>query len=989
MKLINKTVCILLSLVLLLGAFTACSPKQSDSPKVTDTTVPGQSVTTVDESSQTQTTTAAPIIETVKVTELSIAKELGFPVENLESKTVSGKEYAKILDRLVEYIAPEKLQEWQKLYPNFRNETNPIDRFNAMLALYLAAYHIGNGWEEVLYAPNGYTYSISQSWDEDYIDRRLFEGIRNEGYYLDGQHNYVDGAAYYYVLSRTSPLSGEFLFSYDPETNSMRVKDNCTYEEALLSAVRLICSQNPNACFGEPTFTATQQTELNKAAELGFPTENIKKRAITGAEFAELLDKYVETLAPERLAEWKEKYPLFRSDKTPLTRQTAMVALFLAGVHIENGYEKVITDLNGIAHSMSLEDDYIRISLFGGYESLPMYNIGAGGDAMTYPITMAALNYNVGRYSPYSGEYLFSADAATNTFLPESLCSYADALMAIVRVMCSGNPELLNTLSADIADASVLTAELLAKSQANPVVTASDHPVWHGMALSFDSNGTMDATVKNLNLVADWGFNSVRVMLDYRYLFSDYECTKANMFGLSQLDKLVAAAIERNLHLNLIFHFLPGREMEHDPTTFESTGDFDLFINPEKQEFAKRAEATIAKRYNGVSNYNLSISPFFEPDNRNFSSGLPYPEYTMQDTADLLGEIVDAIREQTPDRLIIYEAVSRNDIEGIVADAEPAQNVAKEKGNMIISYNFCQTPFVYANMTAEAGRHIDDDNHSIYCPTYPTKYYTASEFINEYSPMVLDGCLPAGTVIDIYLKSSPRGGEAYVTADGTEIFRESLESREYNVGYPMSGYIHYSESDKKIRFTLPADTNELKINMDEGDLVWCGMDIYLPLQYARDRWYFASNYDVFLGVEEQFGITLKHDARIIVSAGYAPENRITVNEDLTYTTSNLEAEASSETVKAWCEAISKFDGNCVIRFERADFSSPAWGDIKEYYADLLSAFNEYNFSWWSNDFWIMTEEYPNTYSIPEAPTEEYAGFKVFNKELLELLQEYQ
>ncbi len=989
MKKVNRFCCFLIAMLLVFGGLTSCiTPEESTT--VPETTEPKEKAETTEPKEKETAAPPSPDIEpkTPEEQELALAQNLGFSVTKLNQMIISGKEYMEILDKLVELVAPDKLSSWQSLLPNFRGDSAPLDRFNAMTALYLAANHIGDGWDKVLYAPNSFAFGLNHSWDLPYVNVYLFEGVEQSGFSLDGQDAYLDYAAYNYTLTRKSPVSGEFLFSYDAATNSIRAKDSCTYKEAILSAVRLMCSQDPTVCFGKPTFTATEQAELDKVTELGFPTDKLDDRAITGAEFALLLDKYVELVAPDKLASWKTMYPEFRTDNGNLTRQTAMAALFLAGNHIGGDYARLVHESNILVETMSKDWSdigYMRPGIFGGYDSLGSFDIGTNG-LHSLDITMASYYYAVGCYSPFNGEFLFSYDKATDSLLPESVCSYADALLAIIRVMCSNSPDMLPAPSADAADASVLTAALLERSQGMPKVTAEDRPKWTGFNLELqEMGGSMFATPDNIRLLADEGFNSLRVTTEYKMFFCDTACTVVNQFGFAKLDELVAAAIEQGVHLNLTFSHLPGLTATYDQATFEGVGDFDLFVSAEKQEAVIRLYTAIAERYSGVSNFNFSIMPIFEPDNADRSTGVPAPEYTVQDTVDLLGRIVDAIRTVSPERLIIYEVTGSNVPESIREWAVPAQALAEEKGNMLISYNFAEFPFIYFNLPGEAGANVDDEGHSFYYPDFPVKVYVASDFINEWAPLTVDGCLPAGTVFDIYLASSNRGGELYVTADGVEIFREALESREYTVGHSMSALISYAQSDRKISFTVPADTKELKICMDAGDLVWCGMDIFLPEEYARDRWYMASRYDVFLGLEEKFGMQLKHDARIIVSPGYSPESRLTVHEDLSYTTPSLENEATGETIKEWCEFIKGLGGNCVIRFERANSSWPA---NKKYYDAMLAAFTEYGFSWWSNDFFNMTLPSEEC-NIPDAPSVEYAGFKFFNKELLELLQVYQ
>jgi len=150
-------------------------------------------------------------------------------------------------------------------------------------------------------------------------------------------------------------------------------------------------------------------------------------------------------------------------------------------------------------------------------------------------------------------------------------------------------------------------------------------------------------------------------------------------------------------------------------------------------------------------------------------------------------------------------------------------------------------------------------------------------------------------------------------------------------------------------------------------------------------------YDVFLGNEEEDGVVLRPSTSVIIS----PNNyegfgrKIIIHEDLTYTTEQIWEEASPESIHRNVSAMDEVDGNCVVRFERADFSGTTWSSMKAYYEDLLQSFENYNFGWWSNDWWLMTEEYPQTKIIAECPSTEYAGYEHFNLELLQLLQKYQ
>lgn len=733
-------------------------------------------------------------------------------------------------------------------------------------------------------------------------------------------------------------------------------------------------------------FSAIEQMELDKAKELGFPCEKLTQETISGEELTAILDHFISITAPEKLDSWQEKYPTLRSSTDPMIRFDAMASLFLAANHIGGDYAYMKEDgvANGVGLNHSWEEDYLNWSLYGGFDAVSALDNGTGPS----PLDGASYYYVLGRSSPFSGEYLFSLDRETNSLRVKDPCTYAEALCAVVRLMCSVDESLMESLSADAADAAILTPELLEISQGNPAVTAEDHPIWRGMGLAWDFHAGNTVSVAAIEEVADWGFNFVRIITDYRNFFDPNDVTKSNTAALRRLDEFVAAGIRRGIHINICFSYLPGREVTTDDSTYTSQGSFDLFINKEKQEAANYILQTIARRYSGVSNYNLSYLLFYEALNKNLSSGLPSPEYGAEDVANYLDEAVDVIRAESPDRLIIYEPTPMND-ESILADAAPAHAVAEKKGNMIISFNFCESPFVYAHMTAEEGQHIDNNNHSLLTPQYPTQYYSLGSAIDEEHPLTLEGCLPAGTVVDVYLDES-FGAELAVTADGTPLYSETLDRESYTKSSPLSGYVYYRTSDKKISFTLPNDAETVSIGSNDGGFTWCGMDVILPDAYAADRWYYVSEYDVFLGLEEEAGVKQVRDARVMLWPSGDPQCMVaTIHPDLTYTTAAVCAESSADTIAAWCDTVmERFGSNVLVRYERGCFSGVEWEDMKAYYTDLLSAFADSGFSWMSNDYWVITDEYAQTKLVAGSPSVAYHDHPYFNLELLKLLQSY-
>lgn len=178
--------------------------------------------------------------------ELLRADAMGFPMERLEQSTVSGREMAALLDRLVDHAAPEKLAEWRALLPEFAAYEGPLTRFDAMAALFLAAQTIGDRWAEPVESINQVWNALDMQWDFAAFSPELFpEAVSGEMYTVPiwpERKNYLDIACLCYDLSRPSPVSGEFPFAYDGEANSIHYDTPPTYTEAVLAVTRLILS---------------------------------------------------------------------------------------------------------------------------------------------------------------------------------------------------------------------------------------------------------------------------------------------------------------------------------------------------------------------------------------------------------------------------------------------------------------------------------------------------------------------------------------------------------------------------------------------------------------------------------------------------------------------------------------------------------------------------------------------------------------------------
>ena len=200
--------------------------------------------------------------------------------------------------------------------------------------------------------------------------------------------------------------------------------------------------------------------------------------------------------------------------------------------------------------------------------------------------------------------------------------------------------------------------------------------------------------------------------------------------------------------------------------------------------------------------------------------------------------------------------------------------------------------------------------------------------------ITLEGLLPKGTVVTMQIKSSI-GGTLDISADGESLYSEELTEAEYEISEPLSSYYPYRVSEKSVSAVLPQDAENVIISCKKGAYDICGITLDMPEQYAVEKWYFAQAWDVYEGRETKEGVVKKSTSQVMICPNDFDRGQlVTIHDDMTYTTRNPENTkhrtwvendfyydmADRSTIDAWSQAISEFDGNCAIRFERADFS---------------------------------------------------------------------
>lgn len=718
----------------------------------------------------------------------------------------------------------------------------------------------------------------------------------------------------------------------------------------------------------------------------GSSAETEKFEWVTASTYRAMLVEMLEELAPEQMDYFDSKV---KDVNLAITRGDAVRMAYYAAVCIG------ADDYNGYSFSSDLADSDGRMWESGNFLELICPDV-----YKNIPVTMAnhtwgneftaAGLWNVWHVDTVSGKQVFEFDEELQSMRMYGMLTMEEAETSIERLRAGYGVRRYVPVDSAEAISPALSDAALIKTAERRNETLDELPRLTGFVLANDgyySIHTIVKTVDDIRRIADWGFNTVRLRITYETLFNQ-DGSQIDLTQAERLDELVEACIEADIHLNLLLCTLPGRTKWVDLNDVSSGGETDLFINPERQKEAVSVWATLSARYQDVSGAHLSFTPFWEPDGDLGINSEEGWEHTPQDTCDTLALLIEAVRAQDPERFIFYEPTAHIAAEATIQESSLFYEPLKSRfDNLMISYNFCQNAYVFAEITDIVGEDVDLSNYSMFKPEYPVTNYGVNDMIPDGGELTIDGFLPAGTVIDLYLAYADGQSALTITGDGTELYHEELSSGDYRPGRPLSSFYPYATSDKKISVTLAETTDEVAISARGADIKWCGMDVILPEEYAVERWYMNSGCDNFFEDEARF-LWLATSTVMISPSERCETWHITIRDDVTFTTGEVFAEANAETIEHWCAEISDFSPQCIVRYEDACFSlGTTQGSILRYYEDVLSTFEKYGFSWLSNDYELILQE--STNRIADAEVVEYDGYDFVNLALLELLQKYQ
>lgn len=215
------------------------------------------------------------------------------------------------------------------------------------------------------------------------------------------------------------------------------------------------------------------------------------------------------------------------------------------------------------------------------------------------------------------------------------------------------------------AAASALSPSLGLASPANP--SRSINPRWYGFNLleyfSIDPDWMKYFPFKNdgnfqeddFRWIADWGFNWVRLPMDYRFWTDPNDPMKIHEQKVEPIDHAIRLGQKYGIHVNISLHHAPGEcildGMDAERTGIHVTSEkTSVYKDPATLDAFVHQWTYFAARYKGISSNDLSFNLVNEPK----ENGKPISQ-GEKDYVRVAKVAIQAIRAIDPQRLIVTD----------------------------------------------------------------------------------------------------------------------------------------------------------------------------------------------------------------------------------------------------------------------------------------------------------------------------------------------
>jgi aryl-phospho-beta-D-glucosidase BglC (GH1 family) len=300
---------------------------------------------------------------------------------------------------------------------------------------------------------------------------------------------------------------------------------------------------------------------------------------------------------------------------------------------------------------------------------------------------------------------------------------------------------------------------------------------------------------KEFKMMSDWGFNFVRIPIDYRILIRSNNWNNMNESAIRRLDKAVEYGIKYDIHICINLHRAPGYTVASPAETT------NLWTQAKPQEAFARIWGYIAGRYKNVPNEYLSFNFVNEP------AGMDEKTY-----ADVMKKAADAIRAHTPDRILIADGLDY----GVIPSY-----LIKELGIAQATRGYM--PFTITHYKADWVEGSD----KLPLPVWPVllipKYlYGLQKNEVPRSVFMIEHDFNAAYNLDVNVGTVSKEARLVVKADGAVMYERlfisgSGKGEWAQVVFNREWNIYQNIFNKDYRISIPAGVKVVTLEVTDGD----------------------------------------------------------------------------------------------------------------------------------------------------------------------------
>lgn len=327
-----------------------------------------------------------------------------------------------------------------------------------------------------------------------------------------------------------------------------------------------------------------------------------------------------------------------------------------------------------------------------------------------------------------------------------------------------------------------------------PEATAQKLPRWRGFNLleKFNVGRHGPFLEADFAWMAEWGFNFVRLPMDYRCWAKAADAPEFNEQTLKEIDQAVEWGKQYGVHVWINFHRAPGY------TVAKPSEPRDLWKDAGIQDICARHWAMFARRYKGIPNARLAFNLFNEP------AKIEPAVYR-----EVCGKMAAAIRAEDPNRLIVAD--------GIEWGSKPVPELR--------DLNIAQATRGYApgHLTHYKASWVNSDGFPP--PAWPrpmalgTLHGPAKKELG--STLVVNGPFPAGE-LRLHLMTVSSRATLAVAADGQPLFSKEFVCGPGTGEWKKSVYkeqwkVYQNVYDRDYVVAIPAGCKQIQVSATGGD----------------------------------------------------------------------------------------------------------------------------------------------------------------------------